>query len=291
MIAVACAVAVVIIFSSFTLISRVGVRSTLTVPDIAALRFGIGGLILLPVFLKRGLGHLTPRQALWLTATGGLGFALAAYSGFALAPAVHGTVFLHGAIPLCAAALAGIILAERPTRRGLWGLGMILVGVGAMALDSLRGADLTQIVGDAFFLAASLFWCAYSILVQRYQVSAWQSAAVVAFFAMTAYLPIYVLFLDVKLFAADLSDIAIQGAYHGIVVGVLSILIYTRAVNDLGATQTALFTVAVPILTTLVAVPLLGEVPSSLAIAGLLIVTVGMVIAIKSSRGRTAANR
>ena len=291
MIAIACAVAVVIIFSSFTLISRIGVRSTLAVPDVAALRFGIGGLLLLPVFLKRRMGNLALKQALWLTATGGLGFALSAYSGFALAPASHGAVFLHGAIPLCTAALAGIMLAELPSRSGLWGLGMILFGIGAMALDSISGAELIQIVGDLCLLAASFFWCAYSILVQRYRVSAWQSAAVVSFFAMVIYLPIYVFFFDIKLLAADLSDIVIQGAYHGVVVGVLSILIYTRAVNDLGAAQTALFTAAVPILTTLVAIPLLGEIPSQLAISGLAIVTVGMMIAIQSSMARMAASR
>lgn len=291
MIAIACAIAVVIIFCSFTLVSRIGVRSSLAVPDVAALRFGIGGLLLLPVFLKRGLGKLSLKQALWLTATGGIGFALSAYSGFALAPAAHAAVFLHGAIPLCAAALAGFMLAELPDRRGLWGLGLILAGIGAMAWDSLLGANLTQMIGDACLLAASFFWCAYSILVQRYKVSAWQSAAVVSFFAMIAYLPVYVFFLDIKLFSADLSDIVVQGAYHGVVVGALSILIYTRAVNDLGAARTALFTSAVPILTTLVAVPLLGEIPSYLAASGLAVVTVGMVIAIQSSMARMAANR
>jgi drug/metabolite transporter (DMT)-like permease len=100
-----------------------------------------------------------------------------------------------------------------------------------------------------------------------------------------------VFFLDKKLFAADFSDIVIQGAYHGVVVGALSILIYTRAVNSLGAAQTALFTAAVPCLTTLGAIPLLGEIPSQLAASGLAIVTVGMVIAIQSSMARTAASR
>jgi len=46
-IALACAVAIVLIFTSFNLISRVGTRSTLGVPDVAALRFGIGGLLML----------------------------------------------------------------------------------------------------------------------------------------------------------------------------------------------------------------------------------------------------
>jgi drug/metabolite transporter (DMT)-like permease len=290
-IAIGCAIAVVIIFSSFTLVSRIGVRSTLGVADVAALRFSIGGLLLLPVFLKLRLGGLDLKQAFWLTATGGLGFALSAYSGFALTPAAHGTVFLHGTIPLCTAFLAGIMLAELPSRRGLWGLGLIFVGVGAMAWDSIRGAEPMQLIGDLCLLAASFFWCGYSILVQLYKVAAWHSGSVVAFFAMIIYLPVYALFLDKKLFAADLSDILIQGTYHGVVVGALSILIYTRAVNSLGAAQTALFTAAVPGLTTVAAVPILNEIPSPLAVVGLAVVTVGMVTAIHASMTRATTSR
>lgn len=280
-IGVACALAVVIIFTSFTLLSRIGVRSTLGVPDIAALRFGIGGLLLLPVFLRYKLAGVELAQALALTVTGGLGFALSVYSGLALAPASHGAVFLHGTLPFFAAVLSGFMLAELPNRRGYVGLALILIGVCAMALDSFRGAGARQLLGDLCLLMSSVCWSTYSILVRRYKVTAWHSASIVAFFSMLIYLPIYAVFLEKKLFSAEISDILIQGSYQGIVIGVLSILIYTRAVNSLGAAQAALFTAAVPCLTTLIAIPLLGETPTQVAVTGLFIVSIGMVLAIQ----------
>ena len=64
-------------------------------------------------------------------------------------------------------------------------------------------------------------------------------------------------------------------------IGALSIFIYTKAVSALGAAETALFTAAVPCVTTLAAIPLLSEIPGAAALAGVVIVTTGMVIAMR----------
>lgn len=42
------------IFASFVLISRIGMRTDLQAGDLLALRFGVGGIILLPVLLRYG---------------------------------------------------------------------------------------------------------------------------------------------------------------------------------------------------------------------------------------------
>ena len=84
-----CAVAVVVLFSGFTRVSKLGFASSLGLTDMAALRLGIGGVLLLPVLLHYGLAGVAWRDALALAFTGGLGFALFAFAGFALAPA-HG---------------------------------------------------------------------------------------------------------------------------------------------------------------------------------------------------------
>ena len=46
LIGLACGGAVVLLFSGFTLVSRLGMRSTLAPTDLAAIRFGVGGLVL-----------------------------------------------------------------------------------------------------------------------------------------------------------------------------------------------------------------------------------------------------
>src|ERR1043166_5870568 len=100
LIGISCAGLSVLLFSSFTLVSRLGFSSALAGPDLAALRFGIGGTLLLPVLLWSGLRGMSWRKAAALAWFGGLGFALLAYTGFSLAPAAHGAVLLHGTLPL-----------------------------------------------------------------------------------------------------------------------------------------------------------------------------------------------
>ena len=74
-----------------------------------------------------------------------------------------------------------------------------------------------------------------------------------------------------------------QGAFQGVLLGVVSIFVYTRAVASLGAQETALFTAAVPCITTVLAVFLLGEMPSSAALLGVFTVTAGMAIALRKT--------
>ena len=50
----------------------------------------------------------------------------------------------------------------------------------------------------------------------------------------------------------------LQGAFQGVLIGAASIFVYSRAVASLGAADTALFTAAVPCVTTLAAIFLLA---------------------------------
>src|SRR5215813_6022068 len=106
----------VVLFSSFTLVSRLGLTHALKLPDLAALRFGIGGTLLLPVLLRHGLRGVSLRAAAMLALLGGLGFAPLAYAGFALAPAAHGAVLLHGNYPLFTA----LLVRSSPRPAGLF---------------------------------------------------------------------------------------------------------------------------------------------------------------------------
>ena len=74
-------------------------------------------------------------------------------------------------------------------------------------------------------------------------------------------------------------DIVVQGLFQGVLLGVASIFVYTRAVASLGAQETALCTAALPCITTLLAVYLLREWPSLSALLGVFAVTVGVAVA------------
>lgn len=278
---VLCGLLSVILFSSFTLASRLGLSASLTLPDIAALRFGIGGTLLLPVLLRHGLTGVRRRDAALLALLGGLGFALAAYSGFALAPAAHGAVLLHGTLPLTTLALLGWGARRRRTTVQKLGPAIIAAGILLMALDSWAGASARQLLGDGFLLLASLLWSGYGVLSRRLRLPPAQGAAIVAVFSMCAFLPVYALWPGKALFQVAPHELLVQALVQGVLIGAVSIFVYTRAVASLGPATTALFTAAVPCVTTLAAIPLLSEHPSVTGIAGVAAVTCGMIVSLR----------
>lgn len=278
---IAYACCVVILFSGFVVVSRLGFATVLTLPDIAALRFGIGGLMLSPILIMHGLSGLRFRQAVALAVLGGLGFALFAYAGFALAPAAHGAVLLHGTLSLTTALLVWAFGGSAPGRGRIAGLAIIVAGIAAMAWDGFANASLSLLIGDACLLLASLCWSGYGLYVRHLGLSAVRAAALVAVISATMFLPAYALLPGKMLWEAQWRELLLQGIFQGIFIGAISIFVYTRAVALLGASQVSLFTATVPVVTVLAAFILLAEVPGFFSLVGVALVTTGMVIALR----------
>jgi len=280
---VAYACGVVALFSSFVIVSRWGLSTALTLPDIAALRFGIGGLLLLPILLKYGLSGLSVPQAVVLATLGGLGFALLAYAGFALAPAAHGAVLLHGTLSLTTAFLIWTVGSGTARGGQKAGLALIAVGIAAMAWDGFAQASKALLAGDACLLAASLCWSGYGLYVKRLGLQATRAAAIVAVISALIFLPVYAMLPGKMLLQASWRDLVVQGVFQGVLIGAVSIFVYTRAVALLGAADVSFFTAAVPGLTTLAGFLLLGEAPSLPSLAGVVLVTTGMAAALRGA--------
>jgi drug/metabolite transporter (DMT)-like permease len=275
-----CAVAVVFILVGITLVSRLGYASSLSMLDIAALRFGIGGALLLPIVLRHGLSGVPLRAAIALTLFGGLGFALFAYSGIRLAPAAHAAVLLHGTLPLITGILLRFVGQAEAFRPRPIGLALIAAGIVAMLAESLHTTSTTQLAGDLCLLLAAIFWASFAILAARLGLAPLRAAAIISVLSMCVYLPVYAFLPGGGIGTATLASLATQAGFHGIVLGTLSVFIYARAVASLGAGTVALITATVPCITTLAAIPLLGERPGVAAIAGVVLVSGGMLAAI-----------
>lgn len=279
-----CGVVVVVLFSSFTLVSRLGFSSSLQLADIAALRFSISGVFMAPVLWHYGLSGVRWRHAAALAFCGGLGFALLAFTGFSLAPASHGSVLLHGTLALTTFALSWMTMRTRASRGRAIGLLAILAGIAAMAWDSVATSSGRQLLGDGALLVASMSWSAYGLLARRIGLKPAHSASLVAVLSMCTFLPVYLMLPGAghTLRLASGSELLLQAVFQGVLIGAVSIFVYSRAVASLGAVDTALFTAAVPGVTTVAAIFLLAEMPSPAAIVGVCIVTIGMVVALKS---------
>jgi drug/metabolite transporter (DMT)-like permease len=73
--------------------------------------------------------------------------------------------------------------------------------------------------------------------------------------------------------------LAIQALFQGLGAGLVAMLAFSRAVALLGTGRAAFFGAIVPGAASLLAIPVLGEIPSGLQVLGIVAVVGGLLIA------------
>ena len=268
---------IIVIWTGFILVSRIGGTGPFTPYDVAAIRIGVAGLIVLPLWLRMGRASLINGKVAALTVTGGLGYTVLAFSGFHTAPAAHAGILLSGLQPFVMAICAWVVMGERPSLQRQLGIAIIAVGVGSLGYEVFQSGVPTW-DGDMLFVGASFFWALYTVLVRRWRIGAWEVTVNVAMLAALVYLPIYALALPKNIGAASIGEIALQAAYLGVLAAVIQMVIYMRAVELLGATRMSVLVAMVPPLVAITAVPVLNESLTPLIVISLVLVSAGVVI-------------
>jgi drug/metabolite transporter (DMT)-like permease len=276
----AAAAVVVVFWSGFNIVSRLGGRSALTPFDLAAMRFGISALLLLPVFLRRPRAIAWPRL-LVLGGFGGLGYGLLVYTGFSLAPASHAGILVNGGIPFATALFAWPLLGFRPKRGvavafALTGLGIALIGYQSLASET--GAAPRQWLGDLFFFGGALCWGVFGVLLRKWNLRPFDAMAGIATVSALVFLPIYLLALPKALTLVPIEQLLLQGVYQGVIAAVLAGLLYAHASQTIGPIKAALMLALVPGISAVAAVPILNEPLGALTVAGLLCVSGGAIL-------------
>lgn len=270
----------VCLWASFVWLSRLAGPSGLNSFDLTALRFGVATVILLPVWWWMRV-RLFTGEMLALALTGGIGYALLAYSGFRFAPAAHGAVLLSGVLPFFVTLVAWQRLGERPSGRRVLALMVIAAGVASLAEHSVAGLRDTW-PGDLMMVAASFVWALYTVLVKQSGKGPWEVTTGVALLSALLYLPVYVLFLPKAIASAVWSVILLQGAFHGVLVVVVAMLCFMQAMAQLGPTRLGAVMATVPAVAGLGAVCWLGEPFSLWLLGGLVLTSVGAWLGARS---------
>lgn len=285
---VAWALLAILIWSGWFVLTRLSLVENLSTYDIAALRFGTAGLLLLPVVLKQGFGlkQVHPFTLTALIAGAGAPYALVVTAGLFFAPASHGSALTPGVMPLWVALLSTTLLSEVLPARHTLGLLLILCGVVAIAGIGVVFSQGQEWLGHVLFLTAALMWACYTIALRQSGLSALHGTAIVAVWSMLLYLPVYALFLEPAIGSARPSSLLFAMLYQGVMSSVVSLIAYTRAVAILGASRAAAFASLNPVLGLLIAIPVLGEVPSSLDLIGIVLVSVGVYFATGAKLGK-----
>jgi drug/metabolite transporter (DMT)-like permease len=308
----AAAVITVVIWTSFIVIARASADptrgATLTPFDMALLRILGAGSVLLPwgawlVRKGRASGHtgwlgLSPLP--WRTTVltgffGGLLYAMLAYAGFFYAPAAHASVLMPGSLPLWTTLMAALILHDRITPARALGLAFIVAGDllvgGASLLKAFEGGEVWK--GDLLFMSAAFCWSIYSVLARRFALDAVRATIAITTLAFLTYVPVYTLLIATGTVATRLGTVptgtvVFQALFQGVGSVVISGITFTQMIRHFGPVRSTMITALVPGLSALGAVLFLGEPLSVSLLAGLALVTVGILFGVRAALRKTA---
>jgi drug/metabolite transporter (DMT)-like permease len=281
--AVAAGVVVALLYGGQFVISRWSIQRTLSMWDLAALRFAPAGLLLLPVLLRHGVAGAAGigwGRAVALAIAAGAPYTLILYGGLALAPAADGAVIITGATPVISAALVWLWFGERPWPARLGGLALVVAGLVLVGWPGIAGGAAERTwLGDLLFAVDAVLWGLYTVLARRWHVDPLRATAVVWTLAAAAYVPIYLAVAGPRLLAAPRGEVLFQALYQGVGVAIVALALYSWAIRVLGASVASLFMPLVPVFGTLLAIPVLGETPAGIQLVGILAVSLGMAAA------------
>ena len=275
------AIAAVSIWASWVVAVRLGIRTSLAPWDVAAIRFGVAGAVLLPYLLKKGLAvdRLGWAGSAAIMVGGGAPVVLLSYCGLLFAPAAHAASLFTALIPLYVAIVAAVVLGEAFTFAKRIGLASIVIGVLGIVWGAGGAIGSRQNIGHAMFVGAGMLWAGYTVALRKARLDGLHAAAIAAVGSLVAYLPVYAIVFGSGLFDAPWRDLVAQAFVHGLLVAIVSLVFIGRAVSILGASNGSAFAALGPAITAILAIPILGEWPETSDWIAMLLISVGVYIA------------
>ena len=295
----------VLIWTSFIVIARASASHHLLPLDIVLARILGASSVLVPWawWLMRparragqtvgslwGLSPLPLRVTLQAGVLGGLLYAVLAYNGFFYAPAAHASVLMPGSLPLWTTLLAWLVLYEKISSSRAMGLlfivlGDLLVG-GASLLKAFDGGDVWK--GDLLFMSAAFCWSAYSIIVRRHGLDAVRATMAITVFALLTFVPVFAVAVTLGWWQTHLDtvswqEIGFQALFQGVGSVVVSGIGFTQMIRYFGPVRSTMITALVPGLSALGAVVFLQEPMQWNLLAGLSLVTCGILFGVRQA--------
>jgi drug/metabolite transporter (DMT)-like permease len=284
--------AAMLIFGANFVVSRHAVLNGLTSHDLLALRFATAGLILLPTFLSAGglrdCGGVGWARGLTLAIMSGLPMSWLLLTGLTYAPAAHGAVIGPGTVTVIGI-IGGVVLFGTALNRQLFlGIGAVLAGLVCLGIAGTTHTNPTILLGDLCFLGVGLLWGGYPLVVQLWRVDALKATAIVSVLSLV-YLPAYFLFFFRGFDVAPWWVIVAHAINQGVLNIIVGLWIWSWATRVLGPAVVGRFPPTIPVVGTLLAIPVLGEIPTGLQVAGIALIIGGLFVASWRRSARAAA--
>lgn len=242
---------------------------------VACFRFGFGAVFLMALLAQRGEIRGWPARRDWplLLTLGVLGVTIfgGLYTlGLQWTGSAEGTL-IHGISPMVTLGLAALLVGERIHRAQIVGG---LVSFGGLAVLLLGSAadwgGANRLLGDLLMLGAALSWSGYSVAVRmaadRFGLA--ETSAYSVLIGAVLLVP-FALAEPVRMPLRQVSlAVWLAIGYLALVSSCFAYLWWNDGVRTIGAGRAAVFTFVVPIAAMISAIPILGEWPGPVQLAG-----------------------
>ncbi|MDC0912949.1 DMT family transporter [Paracoccaceae bacterium] len=270
------------IWAVFLLGTRFAVSGNFTVEEVMALRLMTAAIVTIPIMLKlgvalRGQGLL---GTVMLTLGGSAIFPYIMAEGLYYASVSDAGALAPGTLPFWAALFSFLILGERPNKLKILGLGLILTGAMFVSLwKILNTSDTQEWKGHILFLLAACLWSIYSICYRKSGLSPLHSLGIGLFWGASISLPLLFIFGDLNFADKTATELLSMAFLQGVLIAILALVLYSIAVQEIGAAHTAAFGALTPLLSVAGGVVLLNEDIFLTTIIGIVLVTFGVLMA------------
>lgn len=249
----------------------------------AFLRFFLASLILLPFTIHRL--RISRQDFISLFVLSIVGFFLhigLLLVGLTISSSVNASVIATAA-PVFLISGGIIFFKEKVKKTVIIGTAISLLGVVIIILRPIfdHGLDGT-ILGNLLFLLATITFVIYTFLLKQYSTHLKASTVTFYLFAFAAliFFPFFLAESAQQPLTALLDLQAIIGiVFGGVFTSVLGYVFYNFAIRVINASETGIYLYVDPVITVLVAVPLLGEVITLSFIIGSVLVVLGILVA------------
>lgn len=279
---ISCLLLAILIWSGWVVMNRFGIKNTLSPYDITAIRFTTAGILLLPMILKRGvrIGPWGAKGGFLLSVLLGACYTNVVVFGLQFAPVSHASTVNTGTF-LTLITIFGVHgLREHISKSRLVGIACSLCGIAVMLCAKGMDYSSSQWIGHLCFMTGACMWATYVLLTRAWKVDPIHTTAVVCVFSMISYMPFYLAFADhTHLLNCPVRILVLEIIYQGVLTSILALFLFNVGVSILGAARSGAFVPLIPAISTLLAIEVVGEVPSGMEILGILTVTIGVFLA------------
>ncbi len=256
-----------------------------TVPPLllVALRFTVGGLLLLLVLrIIEPKSMLGRRDLLPMAALGCFGVATA-QTGFTFGLSLSSagsTGLIFATAPVWGLLLGAVLGLERPTWKGVIGVGLSIVGVALVVLDGLTSGN-ASFVGDLLVLVAAFCVGAYAVLsmplLERYTPLA------VATYPVLFGIPFLLLLSSPQLLSLQWGSVGVGPwvavAYSAVFATAFAFAAWQRGISHIGANRVLIYQYLITIVGVSSGIVFFGETLSVNKIAGGVVILLGVYLA------------